>query len=138
MAKPVERTAITSLWSPKMESAWVATARGRTWNDRRGQLARDLEHVGDHQQQALRGGEGGGQGAGLQRAVHRAGGAAFALHLDDRGDGAPDVLVGLRRPTRPPTRPCATRGDGIDGDDFVDVVGNVGGGLVAVELSPFF
>ena len=30
-AKPVERVAITSLWSPKMESAWVATARAVTW-----------------------------------------------------------------------------------------------------------
>jgi hypothetical protein len=38
--------------------------------DGAGQLARDLVHIGDHQQQALRGGEGGGQRAGLQRAVH--------------------------------------------------------------------
>ncbi len=31
IAKPVERAAITSLWSPKMESAWVAMARAATW-----------------------------------------------------------------------------------------------------------
>ena len=31
MAQPVLRTAITSLWSPKIESAWVATARADTW-----------------------------------------------------------------------------------------------------------
>ena len=34
-----------------------------------GQLARDLVHVRDHQEQALRGGEGRGQGARLERAV---------------------------------------------------------------------
>ena len=31
MAKPVARAAMTSLWSPKMESAWVARARAATW-----------------------------------------------------------------------------------------------------------
>ena len=30
-ANPVPRAAITSLWSPKIESAWVATARAATW-----------------------------------------------------------------------------------------------------------
>ena len=76
---------------------------------RGGQLAGDLEHVGDHQQQALRGGEGGGQRAGLQRAVQRAGGAAFALHLDHRRHGAPDVRSSVRRTTGPPIRPCWRR-----------------------------
>ena len=31
MPKPVERAAITSLWSPKMESAWAARARAAMW-----------------------------------------------------------------------------------------------------------
>ena len=60
-------------------------------HDEAGQLAGDLVHVGDHQQQALRRGEGRGQGAGLQGAVDRAGGAAFGLHLDHLGHRAPDV-----------------------------------------------
>jgi hypothetical protein len=55
------------------------------WKTVLGQLAGDLVHVGDHQQQTLAGGEGRRQRAGLQRAVHRAGGAAFRLHLDDGG-----------------------------------------------------
>jgi hypothetical protein len=63
-----------------------------------GQLAGDLEHVGDHQQQALRGGEGGGQRAGLQRAVHRAGGAALGLHLHDLRHLTPEVGLALDRP----------------------------------------
>ena len=31
MAKPVWRQAMTSEWSPKMFSAWVATVRADTW-----------------------------------------------------------------------------------------------------------
>ena len=69
MAKPVCRQAITSEWSPKIERAWVASVRAATCMQNGRQLARDLVHVGDHQQQALRGGEGGGQRARLQRAV---------------------------------------------------------------------
>jgi hypothetical protein len=49
---------------------------GGNVEDRGGQLPGDLEHVGDHQQQALRGREGGRQRPGLQRPVDRAGGAA--------------------------------------------------------------
>ncbi len=30
MAKPVERQAMTSEWSPKMDSAWAAMARAET------------------------------------------------------------------------------------------------------------
>ena len=32
MAKPVVRAAITSEWSPKIDSAWVASARAAMWN----------------------------------------------------------------------------------------------------------
>ena len=49
--------AITSLWSPKIESACVASVRAVTWKTVGRQFARDLEHVRDHQQQALRRGE---------------------------------------------------------------------------------
>jgi hypothetical protein len=31
MAQPVVRAAMTSLWSPKIDSAWVATVRAATW-----------------------------------------------------------------------------------------------------------
>ena len=91
MAQPVGRDGHHVLWSPKIESACVASARAATWKTVGGQLAGDLVHVGDHQQQALRRREGRRQRAGLQRAVNGAGRAAFALHLDHRRDGAPDV-----------------------------------------------
>ena len=53
----------------------------RDVEDGRGQLTGDLVHVGDHQKQALRGREGGGQRATLERAMERPGGTALALHL---------------------------------------------------------
>ena len=57
----------------------------------RREFACDFIHVGDHEQQTLRGGEGRRQGARLERAMHRSCGAAFALHFDDVGDAAPDI-----------------------------------------------
>ena len=65
MAKPVGRAAITSEWSPKMESAGGDGAGGYV-EHRRSQLPGDLVHVGEHQEQTLRCGEGGGQRPGLQ------------------------------------------------------------------------
>ena len=50
---------------------------------RRRQFAGDFVHVRNHQQQTLRGSEGAAERAGLERAMDRAGRAAFALHLDD-------------------------------------------------------
>jgi hypothetical protein len=66
--------------------------------DRRQQFARDLEHVGNHQQQPLRRREGGGDGTGLQHAVDRAHRAAFALHFDDGWNGAPEIFFAFGRP----------------------------------------
>ena len=65
---------------------------------RRCQLAGDLVHVRDHQQQPLRGGERRRERAALKRTVQRACRAALALHLDHRGHGAPDVCASLARP----------------------------------------
>ena len=64
----------------------------------RRQLPGDLEHVRDHQQQALGGGERGGQRARLQRAVNRPGGAALALHLEDERHRPPNVRLALGGP----------------------------------------
>ena len=61
-------------------------------------LSRDLVHVGDHQQQALGGGVGGGQGAGAQRAVNRTGRAGLGLHLHHLDLGAEDVLQAVGGP----------------------------------------
>jgi hypothetical protein len=59
---------------------------GRHVDHRGRELAGDLEHVGDHQEQALRRGEGRGQRAALEGAVEGAGRPRLRLHLDDLGD----------------------------------------------------
>ena len=80
--------------------------RGDVDHGRR-ELAGDLVHVRDHQQQTLRRGERRAQRAGLERTVQRAGRAALALHLDHLRDRAPQVRP-CRRPTRRPrARPSA-------------------------------
>ena len=106
---------------------------GRDMDDRRRQLARDLEHVRDHQEQALGRREGGGQRALLQRPVEGTGRAALGLHLDHVGDLAPQVrlpgsgpVVGVLRHGR---RGC----DREDRDHLAQGVGDAGRGLVAVH-----
>ena len=91
MPKPVARAAITSLMVAENGKRLRGQRARRNVEDRGGEFAGDLEHIGDHQQQALRGREGGSERAGLQCAMQRAGRSAFALHFDHRGHGAPDV-----------------------------------------------
>jgi hypothetical protein len=103
--------AITSEWSPKIDSAWVASVRAATCMHERRQLAGDLVHVRDHQQQALRRGEGRGQRTGLQRTVHRAGGAGpRTAFLDIRGVVPQMFLRPLASPTHRNNSPM-----GLDG-----------------------
>ena len=52
-------------------------------------LPRPAEQVGEHQQQPLGGGEGGGEGARLEGAMHRSSRAALALQLHHARHGAP-------------------------------------------------
>ena len=108
IAKPVPRAAITSLWSPKIESACVASARAATCMTNGVSSPAILNMSGQHQQQPLRRGEGRRQRAGLERAVHRAGGAALRLHLDHDGDVAPEVRRGPSPTTRRRARPSPT------------------------------
>ncbi|MPM70080.1 hypothetical protein SDC9_117031 [bioreactor metagenome] len=61
-------------------------------------LSADLVHGRNHQHQALRGGVGGGQGAGLQRTVAGTGGAGFGLHLNHIHSIPEDVLFPLGGP----------------------------------------
>ena len=73
-------------------------ARGDVHREGR-QLARDLEHVGNHQKQPLRRGEGRRQGTGLQRAVNGPRGPGFRLHLDNIGNVAPKIAAALASTT---------------------------------------
>ena len=102
----------------------------------RRQLAGDLVHVRDHQQQALGGRERRRQRAALKRTVERAGGTAFALHLDDRRHGAPDVRSSLARPLVGQLGHRRGRRDRVDAADFVQPERDRGCGFVAVDRRP--
>jgi hypothetical protein len=106
---------------------------GADVEDHRGQLAGHLEHIGNHQEQALRRGEGGGQRPGLHGSVNRAGRAPFALQFADHRDGAPDVLQPGGAPRIGHLSHARTGRDGIDGDDLAGAVGDRGGGFVSVD-----
>ena len=99
----------------------------------RGEFTGDLEHVGDHEQEALRGGEGGSESTGLQCAVQRAGSAALALQFLHDGQCAPDIFLSLRAPLIGPLGHGGRGGDGVDGDDFGETIGDRGCGLVAIK-----
>ena len=113
--------------------ALAGQGAGGDMEDRRGQFAGDLVHVGDHQKKTLGGREGRGQGAGSKGAVDSAGSAAFRLQLGNTWDRAPDVrLIGSgfsvgnfahRR------RRC----DRVNGDHFIRGVRHMSGSGIAVH-----
>ena len=81
-------------------------------------LGCDLVHIGDHQQQALRGGEGGGDGTGGQRAVNGTGSAGFRLHFHHLDGVAEHVLQTGGGPLVNGIGHGAGRGDGVNGSHF--------------------
>ena len=96
-------------------------------------LGGDLIHVGDHQQQALRGGIGGGQSAGAQRAVYGTGCAGLGLHLHHLDLGAEDVLQAVGGPLVHKVGHGRRRGDGVDGRYFRERIGYMRRGVVAIH-----
>jgi hypothetical protein len=85
MAKPVVRAAITSLWSPKMDRAWVASVRAATWMTVGVSSPAILNMFGQHQQQALAGREGGAERAACTAPWRVPAAPGLGLHLDDLG-----------------------------------------------------
>ena len=105
----------------------------RDVKDARRQLAGDLVHVRQHQQEALGRRERRRERAALQRAVDRPRRAALRLHLLDERHLAPDVLDALGRPRIGQLRHRRGRRDREDGAGVVDAIGDMGGGRVAVH-----
>ncbi len=100
---------------------------------RAGELPGDLEHVGNHQQEALAGREGCGQRTCLERTVTRSGSASLTLHLLHVGNQPPDIAL-TRRSQR--VRHLAHgRGwrDWIDCNDFVCLERDVTGCFVPIN-----
>ena len=96
-------------------------------------LTGDLIHIGDHQQQALGRGVGGGQCAGLQGAMHRTGGTALGLHLHHLYRLAKQVLLAVGGPLVHVLRHGAGGRDGENTRHFRKCVGYIRGGFVAVH-----
>ena len=105
---------------------------GRNVHDAGQELAAHGVHGGDHQHQALGGGEAGGQSTGLQCAVTCAAGAGLGLHLHQADGLAEDVLFSVGGPFVGFLRHGGRRGDGIDARYLGKGIGNIGGGFVAV------
>ncbi|MPM24338.1 hypothetical protein SDC9_70820 [bioreactor metagenome] len=99
----------------------------------RQKLARHLVHVGDHQQQALRGGVGGGQGTGGQGAVDGAGGACLGLHLHHLDFGAEDVFLSSGGPLVHQVCHGGRRGNRIDSRHLGKRVADISSGVVTVH-----
>ncbi|MPM12584.1 hypothetical protein SDC9_58937 [bioreactor metagenome] len=97
------------------------------------QFAGHLVHVGDHQQQTLRSGVSGGQGAGGQRTVDGAGGARLGLHLAHLHLGAENVLLAGGGPLVHQIRHGRGRGNRIDSRHFGIRVADVCSGVVTVH-----
>ena len=96
-------------------------------------LGGDLVHVRDHQQKTLRRRVGGGQSAGTEGAVHRAGCAGLRLHLDDLDGGAEDVLEPGSRPLVNQVCHGGRRRDGVNARDFSKRIGYMSRSIVAVH-----
>jgi hypothetical protein len=107
-AKPVCRQAITSEWSPKIESACVAIVRAATWMHERRELARDLVEVRHHQQQALRRRERRRERPAVS-APWRFPPPRLPTASRRRRARRPRGSRPLRPPTRPRARPSSTR-----------------------------
>ena len=101
------------------------------------QFAGDLVHVGDHQQQTLRSGIGGGQSTGLEATVHGACGAGLTLHLHDLHGLAEEVLTTAGGPLVDVLGHGAARGDGVDSCYLAEHVGYCRRSAVTVASHKF-
>ncbi len=97
------------------------------------QLAGDLEHVGQHQHQALRRREGRRHRAALQRAVQRTGRTALGLHLLHDRNRAEDVGDALGRPLIGELGHRRRGRDRVDRTHLVQPVGDMCDGRVAIH-----
>ena len=97
------------------------------------QLAGDLEHLRQHQQEPLARREGRRERAALEGAVHGSRSAGLRLHLDDLRHMSPEVRLARRRPGVGQLPHRARGRDRIDRDQVGQTVRDAGGGLVAVD-----
>ncbi len=110
-------------------------ARGHMQH-RRSELASDLVHIRQHQQQSLRTGEAARLRTGLKRTMQSASSTGFGLHLNDSRHLAPNVSLPLRTPHVGQFSHRRRRGDRVDRTDITQPVSDGGGGLITVNTVP--
>ena len=111
----------------------IGQGAGAHVEHRGGQLTGDLIHVGDHQQQALGGGEGGGQGTGGQRAVHSAGRTGLGLHFCDSHGLSEQIFAILGGPLIGHFRHGGRRRDGVNGCHIAERISDMADGSITVN-----
>lgn len=104
-----------------------------TWE----QLAGNLIHVGNHQQQSLTGCIGSCQSSCLKRAVNGTGSTPFALHFLNVNGTSEHILAACGRPFIDIFSHCRRRCDGIDGGYLCEQIADMGGCLVAIASQEF-
>ena len=132
-AKPVWRTAITSEWSPKIDSPCAASERAATCITAEVSSPAILYMFGIISSRPWEAVNVVAKRAALERAVQRAGGAAFALHLHHRGDRPPQVRPPLARPLVRQLGHRRGRRDGEDAAHLAAPEGDRRGRFVAVD-----
>ena len=105
--------------------------------DGREKFTGDLVHVGDHQEQTLRSGVGGGQRPGCQTAVNGTGGTCFGLHFSNVDFFAPDVFLVFACPLVNPFAHGGRRSDGVNSSGFAQCISDVRGGIITVLCVDF-
>jgi len=127
---------MTSLWSPKIDRAWVASVRAATWNTVEVSSPAILNMFGIISSKTC-------DAVNVVAAdpacnapwmASAADAPALALPFRPPRVWCPRGWFSTRRTTDPPIPPCWKMAcDGIDGDDFVGLMGNVCGCFVAVD-----
>ena len=111
----------------------VGTHRTGCYVEHAGQtLTGDTVHGGDHQHQALRGGEAGGQSTCFQCAVASTAGACLRLHLHKTHGLIENILLSVGRPFIGLLRHGRRGGNGINGGYLREGIRYVCGGFVTV------
>lgn len=113
-----------------MDRAWVVRVRAATWKTPGSPSPGNLIQIGDHEQQALGGGKGGGQRAGGQGTMDRACGAGLGLHFHDIDAVSKNISTVLVGPFVHMLRHGRGGRDGVNGSDFCKRIRHVAGGRV--------
>ena len=106
---------------------------GRHMEDAGQQFAGDLVHVGNHEQEALRGREGAGQRTAGKHAVHGAGRAGLGLHFPHEHFLAHEIESAAGGHLVHHFAHDGRGRDGVDGGRVGQGVGNMRGGVIAVH-----